>query len=84
MHDFWTFLGTLVIGAPAIIFAFKAWRSSEKTHGAVNGRMDEFKLLMQANGDLLRQIEALKKFQQPPQERKDDEKPNGSRPITGT
>ena len=82
-HDFWQFLGTLVLGLPAIIFAFKAWRASEKTHGAVNGRMDEFKELMQQNADMARQIEALRKTQQPPQQRKDDEKPVVSSNVPG-
>lgn len=72
MHDFWQFLGTLVIGAPAIIFAFKAWKSSERTHGAVNGRIDEYKRLMKENADLVRQVESMRVNNTLPSERKDD------------
>lgn len=58
MHDaaLVDLLSKFIVTLPAIIFAFAAWRSSKKTHNAVNGRMDEFKKLMKQNADLYRKL----------------------------
>lgn len=47
----------IIVTAPAIIFAFAAWRTSKKVNKNVNGRMDEFKKLLKENADLQRKIE---------------------------